>query len=65
MSLTPYIKDSAFFQNLRDRNMTIAYGDLDDSFNNLVSYINNNIAPVVDILFSQEYVGIKDNSTSF
>lgn len=65
MSLTPYIKDSAFFQNLRDRNMTIAYGDLDDSFNNLVSYINNNIAPVVDILFSQEYVGIKGNSTSF
>ena len=42
--ISPFSRDTAFFQSLRDRNMTIAHGDLDDSFNELVEYLNKIIS---------------------
>jgi hypothetical protein len=63
--IKPYSRDSAFFQSLRDRNMTIAHNDLDGSFNGMVNYINAKLLPVVDILADKQAVGIEDHDDSF
>ena len=63
--IKPYSRDSAFFQSLRDRNMTIAHNDLDGGFNGMVNYINKKLLPVVDILADKQAVGIEDHDDSF
>lgn len=63
--ISPFSRDTAFFQSLRDRNMTIAHGDLDDSFNELVEYLNKIISETIDILEGNKAVGIAGNSDSF
>ena len=63
--IKPYSRDSAFFQSLRDRNMTIAHNDLDSSFNVLVNYINKKLLPVIDILADKKAVGIAGHDDSF
>ena len=45
-----FIRDTAFFQNVRDRNMLIRASDLDDQFNNIVDYINNEVKVAVESL---------------
>ena len=45
--------------------MTIAHGDLDDSFNELVEYLNKIISETIDILEGNKAVGIAGNSDSF
>lgn len=54
-----YSRDRAYFQSLRDRNMTIAYGDFDICFNELVAYLNNMIVPAINILAKKKVVGVK------
>jgi hypothetical protein len=63
--IKPYSRDSAFFQSLRDRNMTIAHNDLDDSFNSMVDYINKKLLSVIDILANKQAVGVEGNDNSF
>lgn len=63
--LNPFIRDSAFFQSLRDRHMTIAHKDLDTNFNNLMNYINKKINPLIDILTNKKAGGILGNPDKF
>lgn len=59
--LEQYSKDSAFFQSLRDRNMTIAHNDLDSSFNDIAKYINGKMLKVIDILQDKKAVGLEND----
>tara|TARA_B110000908_G_C10264469_1_gene462333 strand:+ start:2020 stop:3027 length:1008 start_codon:yes stop_codon:yes gene_type:complete len=63
--IKPFSRDTAFFHSLRDRNMTIAHRDLDNSFNELVEYLNSVIAKTIDILADKEAVGVDGNDDSF
>lgn len=63
--LNSFIRDSAFFQSLRDRRMTIAHKDLDTNFNNLTNYINKKINPLIDTLTNKKAAGIQDNPDKF
>lgn len=63
--LKPYSRDSADFQSIRDRGMTIAYRPLDMSFNNMVDYLNKKLLPVVNTLADKKAVGIFGHEDSF
>jgi hypothetical protein len=63
--LKPYSRDSADFQSIRDRGMTIAYKPLDMSFNNMVDYLNKKLLPVVNTLADKKAVGIFGHEDSF
>jgi len=63
--LDKYTGDSAYFQSLRDRNMSIARRDLDLSFNNIVDYINKQVLPVVSTLTDKKAVGVQGGSDRF
>jgi hypothetical protein len=63
--LKPYSRDSAYFQSIRDRGMTIAYKPLDISFNNMVDYLNKKLLPVVNTLADKKAVGIFGHEGSF
>jgi len=63
--LDKYTRDSAYFQSLRDRNMSIARRDLDLSFNNIVDYINKQVLPVVSTLTNKKAVGVQGGSDRF
>lgn len=63
--LKPYSRDSADFQSIRDRGMTISYKPLDMSFNNMVDYLNKKLLPVVNTLADKKAVGIFGHEDSF
>ena len=63
--LKPYSRDSADFQSIRDRGMTIAYKPFDMSFNNMVDYFNKKLLPVVNTLADKKAVGIFGHEDSF
>ena len=63
--LKPYSRDSADFQSIRDRGMTIAYKPLDMSFNNMADYLNKKLLPVVNTLANKKAVGIFGHEDSF
>lgn len=65
MSIKPFIRDTAFFQSLRDRNMPIRANDLDDQFNNISDYVNKKIVPIIDILAGKQIPGILGNADMF
>ena len=60
MTLNPFIRDSAYFQIMRDRSMMINAEDLDFQFNNLVEYLNKKIIPLIDTLEAREIPGVDD-----
>jgi hypothetical protein len=63
--LKPYSRDSAEIQSIRDRGMTTAYGPLDDSFNNIVNYLNKKLSPVINTLADKKAVGVFGHEDSF
>ena len=65
MSIKPFIRDTAFFQSLRDRNMPIRANDLDTQFNDISNYINKKIAPIIDILADKQIPGVNGNADMF
>lgn len=60
MSITPFNRDTAYFQIMRDRSMMINAEDLDFQFNNLTDYLNKKIVPLVNGLISREILGVED-----
>jgi hypothetical protein len=60
MSITPFNRDTAYFQIMRDRSMMINAEDLDFQFNNLTDYLNKKIVPLVNGLISLEIKGVND-----
>lgn len=63
--LKEFIRDTAFFQNIRDRNIPITTKELDLEFNNLTTYINSKIKPLVELLTNKQIPGIDDNAGTF
>jgi hypothetical protein len=63
--LKEYIRDTAFFQTVRDRNIPITAKELDLEFNNLITHINKKIKPLVEILDNKQIPGIADNVGTF
>ena len=63
--LREYIRDTAFFQSVRDRNIPITAKELDLEFNNVISYINKKIKPLVETLANKQIPGIADNAGMF
>jgi len=60
MALNPFIRDTAYFQIMRDRSMMINAEDLDFQFNNLVGYLNRKIIPLINNLQAREIPGVND-----
>lgn len=63
--LKEYIRDTAFFQSVRDRNIPITAKELDLEFNNLIAHINKKIKPLVEILVHKQIPGIAENAGTF
>lgn len=63
--LKPYSRDSAEIQSIRDRGMTTAYSPLDDTFNNIVNYLNKKLSPVINTLADKKAVGVFGHEDSF
>lgn len=63
--LKEYIRDTAFFQSVRDRNIPITAKELDLEFNNVINYINKKIKPLVETLANKQIPGIADNAGMF
>lgn len=63
--LKEYIRDTAFFQSVRDRNIPITAKELDLEFNNLATYINTKIKPLVELLAHKRIPGIEGNAGTF
>jgi hypothetical protein len=62
--LEPFIRDTAFFQNLRDRDMTVSSTDLDSQFNNIAGYINKKIIPLTRLIQNKEIPGVQGYANS-
>lgn len=63
--LKEFIRDTAFFQTIRDRNIPITAKELDLEFNNLVFYINSKIKPLVELLANKQIPGIEGSAGTF
>lgn len=58
-------RDIAYFQDLRDNNSLINATDFDDQFNQLVSFINDEMIPVVNTIAEGTIPGIEDSPNTF
>lgn len=65
MILKPFTRDSADFQSIRDRGLTISYSPLDMNFNNIGNYLNRKILPIINSLANKEAVGVLGLEGSF
>lgn len=57
MALNPFIRDTAYFQVLRDRGMMINAEDFDSQFNSLTDFINSRIVSAVNVFTGGGVVG--------
>lgn len=48
MPLNPFIRDKAYFQNIKDRDDRMKAVDFDAQFNQIADYINNQILPLLN-----------------
>ena len=63
--LKEYIRDTAFFQSVRDRNIPITANELDTQFNELVQYLNIRVKSLVETLANKAIPGIIGNAGTF
>lgn len=57
MPLNPFIYDTAYFRNIKDRGENIKAADFDVQFNAIASFLNNAVTPVLNQLISDSVPG--------
>lgn len=62
MALNPFIRNMAYFQDLRDDGKTIDAEDFDSQFDDLAVYINDKLIPAVDALVVGVVPGIQGSA---
>lgn len=64
MSISSFIRDTAYFQIRRDQQMMINAEDFDLQFNNIANYTNNKIRPIVNNLQGNGLPGTDEPGTA-
>jgi hypothetical protein len=59
--LNPFVRDSSYFQIIRNSNQLVTGYIFDNEFNKIINYINNKLLPILDSLSNNQIAGVLDS----